>query len=539
MVYEGSNETAVRQLWARRWDELEATPIRGTELANYPAISPDAREVAFNLQGAIRVVPLQGGVSRTLATDSVRCCVRWSPDGAWLYFNDRAALGLSRVPSAGGPIEVVTHVDTAVGDEFNIWVDVLPGGKGAVYQASGPSGARVMAVDVETGDVKELTPGLFPRYSAGYLLFMTLDEPTLMAAPFDVGKLELTGVGIPVAEGLRPGGQSWQFYSASQTGTLLLNTGSSSVASYEAIWVTREGQATPVDPDFTFDPGDNNRGLALSPDGKQLAVTILEGANYDIWIKQLPRGPLSRLTFDEAWDVRPRWTPGGDAVTFLSRRMGNVSRVFVKQATGTGVAEVLMSHELELWEAAFSRDGEWLLARTGGLTTTPGGRDVWGTRPAMDTLPVPLVITPFDEKAIALSPDGRWLAYESDETGRNEVYVRPFPETESGKWPVSTNGGVMPVWAHSGRELFYVNGDNEMVTAQIQPGSTFMVGDRTVLFTIRPEVLFRQNEQYALYDITPDDQRFIMLRAVNVQENKPELILVENFIEELKAKVGN
>jgi eukaryotic-like serine/threonine-protein kinase len=537
MVYEGQSGGGV-QLWARRWDALDATPIRDTDGANRPAISPDGQEVAFNIATSIRVVPLQGGVSRTLATDSVSCCVRWSPDGVWLYFYDLAQ-GLSRVPAAGGPIEVVTQVDAAAGDVFHAFMEILPGGKAAVYQVNGVAGSRLLALDLETGEAKELSSGQFPRYSSGYLLFGTPDGTTLMAAPFDVEKLEFTGSATPVAEGLRAPIGGNNYFAVSQTGKLIYAAGSAAQRSYEVVWVTREGQVTAVDPDWTFDPGDNNRGVALSPDGTRLAVSILnESEREDIWIKQLPRGPVTRLTFHDAQDVRPRWTPSGDAVTFLSEREG-AAAVFVKRASGTGMAELLLAHDQQLWEALFSPDGEWLIARTGGQAQGTGGRDVWAIRPGVDTLPLPLVVTDFDEKAIALSPDGRWLAYESDETGRNEVYVRPFPDVDDGKWTVSIAGGVMPVWAHSGRELFYVNADGEMVTAQIQPGADFAVTDRTVLFAIDPALLFRQNEQYALYDVAPDDQRFLMLRAVSFQEAGPELILVENFFEELREQVGN
>jgi serine/threonine-protein kinase len=156
----------------------------------------------------------------------------------------------------------------------------------------------------------------------------------------------------------------------------------------------------------------------------------------------------------------------------------------------------------------------------------------------IDTVPEPLVVTEFDEKAIALSPDGRWLAYESDETGRNEVYVRPFPEVGAGKWQVSTGGGVMPVWAHSGQELFYIDPDSQMVAAQLQPGEDFAISERVVLFSIGPAILFRPTEQYSLYDVAPDDQRFVMLQAVSLETSTPELILVQNWTEELAARVG-
>jgi dipeptidyl aminopeptidase/acylaminoacyl peptidase len=293
--------------------------------------------------------------------------------------------------------------------------------------------------------------------------------------------------------------------------------------------VTRDGQILRVDPDWRFDPGDNNRGLSLSPDGTRLAVTILEDGNYDIWVKQLPRGPASRLTFDPAQDVRPRWTPDGSKVTFVSDR-GGIAAVFVKRVTGTGAEEQVLAHDQRaFWEASYSPDGTWLLARSGGTLTLPGNRDMWALQVGVDSAASPLLVTDFDEKAIALSPNGRWLAYESDETGRNEVYVRPFPNAEDGKWQVSTGGGVMPRWARSGRELFYFNGTDEMVVSEIRAGEEFEVGERRVLFQLPKDILFGQDEQYALYDVEPDGRHFVMFRAVEQRASRFELILVDHW----------
>ena len=196
LVYRGLNDQGQSQLWARRWNALDATPIRGASPAQFPAISPDGQEVVFNGGGAIRVVPLQGGVSRTLAEGGL-CCAGWSPDGAWVYFSDPLA-GLRRVPAGGGSPEIITEVDTGAGDVASVLLDVLPNGRGVVFMTRGTDGNRIQAVDVETGEVKDLTSGAFPRYSpTGHLLFLD-DDATLLAAPFDVERLELTGAAVPV-----------------------------------------------------------------------------------------------------------------------------------------------------------------------------------------------------------------------------------------------------------------------------------------------------------------------------------------------------
>ncbi len=547
MVYRGRGDEGQSQLWVRRWDALEATPIRNTDRGGAwdPAISPDGREVAFRAGYSIRVVPLEGGASRTLLTDSARCCLSWSPEGDWVYYT-RLSQGLSRVPASGGPSEVVTQVDTAAGDLFHGSADAVPGGRVVLFTTGDGSIPRIQALDLETGELRDLTPGRTPRYSpTGHLLFMDANEGTLSAAPFDVKNLELTGAAVPMAEGVLQNPQGSRFFDISASGRLVYRTGATA-GIYTPVWVERNGTFREIDTEWTFDPGSDPggpidyRGLSLSPDGTRLAVTILDDANYDIWIKELPRGPLTRLTFDEGADFRPRWTPDGNAVTFLSDRREALSTdIFLKRTSFTGDAQLIMDHELPFREGAYSPDGAWLIARTDRGTLNAGG-DIWSFRPDRDTVPAPLVVTDYDVKAISISPNGRWLMYESNETGRNEVYVRPLPDVDEGKWTVSTAGGVMPRWAHSGREVFYVNADNEMVAAQVLPGAVFQVGDRSVLFPLDDDFLFLQYERYALYDVAPGDDRFIWLGArTNETVATHELILVENFFEELKERVPN
>jgi serine/threonine-protein kinase len=356
----------------------------------------------------------------------------------------------------------------------------------------------------------------------------------IMAAPFDTGRLEATGTAVPVIRGADSFTEG-RSVALSRNGTLAYLAGSGSDR-YQPVWVDRDGAATPIDPDWSYDPGDNNRGLALSPEGDRLAVAILEEEAEDIWIKELPRGPLTRLTVDPAQDVRPRWTHDG-RVTFVTERDRRMADIFVQRADGTGAAEPLFTSELQLWEGLLSRDGEWVIGRTGGEQGARGGRDVLAFRPGEDTAPIPLIVTDFDEKAVTLSPDGNWLAYESDETGQNEIYVRPFPNVDDGKWAVSVGGGVMPLWSRGGGEIFYVNRNREMVSAVVDTEAGFRVRERESLFTVGPDFLITQVEQYTLYDVTPDDQRFVMLREVESAES--EFILVQNFVEELKARVAN
>jgi serine/threonine-protein kinase len=243
----------------------------------------------------------------------------------------------------------------------------------------------------------------------------------------------------------------------SATGTLFYTTGSVGGGLAGLEWVTRDGTAEEIDPGWTGD-FDSPK---LSPDGKQLAVSITANNEIQIWIKQLDRGPLPKLTFAGTLNQRPAWTPDGRSVAFSSDR-GDNSDVYVRRVDGGGPAELLRDEERDIWEVTYSPDGEWLVYRVGG---EDGDRDLYARRMGVDSA-VPLVATGYDETSPAVSPDGRWLAYTSDESGRPEVYVRPFPNTNDGRWLVSAGGGQEPVWAHSGRELFY-RGSGDLMVVEV------------------------------------------------------------------------
>ena len=531
LVYRGVGVEGQAQLWARRWNALNATPIGGTDGGALPAISPDGQEVAFQVGGSIRVVPLQGGVSRTLAERGL-CCAGWSSDGAWVYYSEPNA-GLRRVPAGGGSPEIVTEVDTGAGDAVNMFLDVLPDGRGVVFMTRGPDGHRIQAVDGETGEVKDLTPGTFPRYSpTGHLLFVD-DDGTLLAAPFDVERLELTGAAVPVAEGLTVLFEGDAFFAVSQTGTLVYRTGGIPGGLVTPVWVERDGTARDIEAEWTVAAVSGNTSLALSADGARLAMSIGDQENtYDLWVKQLDTGPLSRVTFEGTNNRRAVWSPDGQSLTFVSNRAGQ-SDLWTKPADGTGAAEVVLDRELTLHEVLYSPDGTWLVFRE--ETGTDVDDDIYAIRPGVDSVAFALAATEFSERSPALSPDGRWLAYISNQSGRQEVYVRPFPpDAGSDLVQVSADGGTEPIWAHSGRELFYRNGSNELVAVQVSGDPSFSASQQEVLFSTAD---YMRGGGHAIYDVTPDDQRFVMLRIREVDSGT--LILVQNFFEELRERIGN
>ena len=538
IVFQGFVEGSV-QLFLRRLGDLVASPVPGTEGGSWPAISPDGREVAFGVGGQVKVTGLQGGVVRTVA-DSAFCCQTWGTDG-FIYYTLDPRRTIARVPAGGGAVEMVIDVDEVDGTPI-AGVHVLPGGEVAVFTVYA-NPRRVEAMRLATGERKVLTPGnnAFPL-PLGYVMFGT-SEGQIMVAPFDAGTLELTAAAVPVIEGVQVQNNN-TFYGVSESGTVVYWSGGRASPDLEFIWVTRSGGVSPVDPGWTFDPGIGNLGWSLSPDETRLAVKVGADLRSDIWIKELPDGPLSRLTFREGEERSPKWSPDGESVTFLSNRAGNFD-VWTKRVEGVGDSELLFDHDVSLAEADWSPDGEWLTLRTTGTAVgVIGGRDIIGVRPGVDRVTRPLVVSDFDETAPSVSPDGRWLAYSSDETGRREVFIRPFPDTEGRKIQVSDGGGRTAVWAHNGRELFYVGTDNvtagdQLMVADFRAEPLFEVTERRVLFAV-PDGFYLANFS-TQYNVTEDDQRFLMARVADAgaEQNRGSLILVQNFFEEVRQRAGN
>jgi eukaryotic-like serine/threonine-protein kinase len=351
----------------------------------------------------------------------------------------------------------------------------------------------------------------------------------LIAIPFDPKKLELTGAPVALIEGIgvRNGGFNIDLTLAGN-GSLAYTTGGT-LGSRRAVWVSREGGASAVDP--TWDPQGVIESARLSPDGKSVAVGLSREGRRDIWVKQLPEGPFSRITFGDTSSVRPAWSPDGRDVLYVVDRSGTgVGPAYARRADGTGVSRLLLSSsKVDFAQIVTSRDGRWMIFRTTPIGA--GSNDIMGLHDG-DTTLVPLVASPAQEFHPALSPDGRWLAYTSNESGAFEIYVRPFPETSSAKWQVSTAGGGEPTWAPTGRELLYLNGRGEMMSAEIQAGPTFSVGKQRTLFSASQ---FFRPGPIPSFSLTPDGKRFLMVREGEATQQS-ELIIAENWLEGLRGK---
>ncbi|MBA2626542.1 MAG: PD40 domain-containing protein, partial [Gemmatimonadales bacterium] len=497
-----------------------ATPIPGTTGASSFTISPDGGWIAFIMNGRLSKVPIGGGSPLLLASDNVASAygVAWLDDGTIIY-PLRGAAGLMRVPAAGGTPSLLLRTDSLI----TLLPNALPGGHGVLFEScdAGCTTPDLWAINLSGGPARRLVPDA---------------SSAVFVAPFDVKRLELTGPATALDEQLTASGLTQQF-NVSATGTLVMLTGGAAVAgrTFEMVWVDRGGRETPVDTSWTFQLTAiaNNHGWALSPDGSRLAIGLATASGDDIWVKPLPAGAPYRVTFDPLPEDRPRWTPDNQYVTFVGiRRPGGIYR---RRADGSGSDSLLMAGTMD--EGVISPDGRWLVLRQGSVGSVSGGRNITGVRLGTDTVPIPVLSTEFDEEAIALSPDGRWIAYQSDETGRTEVFVRPFPNTDAGKRQVSSGGGVAPLWSRNGTELFYLSRTNDMMAARVKAGETIDVGTPVALFRVRDALLGAEATYYTPWDVARDG-RFIMARLVaGTNGDAGAIIVVENWLSELQRKL--
>jgi Tol biopolymer transport system component len=540
IAYIGPGTTSASTLlWIKERDRSEARPIAGTENVWNITFSPDGRSIAFVQEGRLKKIPVIGGSSITLA-DSVggnRPGIAWLDDGAIIYVR-QGGTELRRVPEVGGTPTTV-FVDSSL---INYPV-ALPGSRGVLISRCTnrrcASGQDLWVIDLKSGTPTLIAAGGIRGQfvPTGHVVYVRSDG-AMLAVPFDLGSLKVRGAAASILDSVAVINGQRPLFDVSSSGTMLMRAGASVMqrVEHQMVYVDRAGRETPVDTSWTFTIGEwaaGNGGWSLSSDGRRLAIGLETDAGVDIWVKQLPRGPLSRITFDTTADFRPRWMPDGRSIMFVSRRGG--VRLWKTRADGTGGDTLLLDIKDDIYEGVWSVDGKWLVFRNRGSTAAIAARDVFGIRYGVDTAPAPLIASRFEESAIALSPDQKWLAYESNESGRREIYIRPFPNTNAGKWQVSTNGGIAPLWSRNSRELFYLSGSRDLTAVSIGAGPT--IGERKPLFRVRDDMYGSDFDFYTPWDITPDGRSFIMARRTRVQAGQEApLILVENWLEELRQK---
>ena len=508
------------KLYVRDLDRVEARPIAGTDDAITPFFSPDGQWIGFFADGKLKKVAVAGGPVLTLA-DATPGVGTWGGDDT-IVLSGNVYGGLSKVSAAGGKPQVLTTPDPKRGEYWHTLPEFLPGGEAILFTASTGvafESARIAVLSLKTGEQKTVIEGgTNPHYlPTGQLIYA--HQGAILAAPFDLDHLTVTGPAAPILEGVLTDPISGVAHlSVSGKGTIAYIPGQPVLPENALVSVDRNGVPRELAKDRR--PYED---LSLSPDGTRVAMTI-EGATYNIWVFELARTVLTRLT-SEGDNRDPEWTPDGQRVVYTSFRDGRYG-LYWRPADGSGTEELLTRREHWVLAGSFSPDGRLLAFSELDPTTRA---DIWllpvaGERKAQQylggiiggmTLPV-------------FSPDGHWIAYESGETGRSEVYVRPFPG-QGGKWQVSTDGGGHPLWARNGREIFYRNGNKLMAVA---------VETKPAFKPDTPRLVFERAYWQAGhdYDVTPDGQHFIMIKRNEQQAAPLQVNVVVNWFEELKRQ---
>ncbi len=522
----------IQQLYLRAMDSPETRPIPGTEGAINPFFSPDGQWLGFFADGTLKKVPVSGGAVLTLGDAGLPRGANWGSQ-AMIAFTPINSGALQQVSEAGGAPQPLTRLDK--GEASQRWPEFLPGGKAVLFSAGSSNtnwvSAQIAVQSVGAGERRNLIPGATqPRYaSPGHLVYA--QGGNLMAVPFDPQRLTTAGAVVPMVEGVLQSSVSGAAqYSFSSTGSLVYVSGGIQSAQNRLVWVNRTGAEQPL-----ATPMRTYQFPRLSPDGRRVAVGIA-GQESQTWLYDFSRETLTRLTFGGSMNQNPVWTPDGKRIAFQSNKEGPAN-VFWQLSDGSGGLERLNISEYTQSPISWSPDGQ-LLAFVEITPTT--GYDIWVLRmgdPSPSSGQVrkaqPFLRTPFLESAPRFSPDGRWLAYVSDESGRREIYVQPYPGP-GGKWQISTEGGTEPVWNPNGRELFYRSGA-KMMAVEITSQPSFSVG--------KPKVLFEGPYEptpatFPYYDVSPDGQRFLMLKPSDSAQAAPTQInVVLNWFEELKRRV--
>ena len=515
-------------LYLRAMDQTEPTAVRGTEGAQSPFFSPDGEWVGFWANSALQKVSIRGGAPETVCEVGNLMGARWGADGSIVYA--QVGAGILRVPDDGGTPETLVPLSEA--GIVGYGPQVLPGGRAVLFTVGAFGNwdeAQIVVQSLDSEEKKVLIEGgRDARYLAtGHLVYVL--DGTLLAVPFDVDELAVTGSAVAILEGVRTGGTASAAaqFTVSDTGSLAYWPGTEE--SRTLVWVDREGREESI----AAEP----RGYAyprISPDGSRVALDLRE-RETDIWIWDFARETLTRLTFDSGSDMYPVWTPDGGRLAFTSNRDDpGEARLYWKSADGTGSVERLTESGTSQFPTSATPDGARLLFDFSSAedSSAEGSRlrQQLGIL-SFDGAPEPLLATEFSDRNAEISPNGQWVAYESNAFGRYEIYVRPFPDVEAGKWLISKGGGTRPLWSRDGRELFYLTPNATLMAVDVETEPVFAHGNPKELFGG-----YYSGYAGRTYDISPDGKRFLMIKR-DTSGAGTELILVQNWTEELKRLV--
>ena len=538
IVYKGAGPDNDPQLYVRALDQLEPTMLSGLGRPRAPFFSPDGQWIGYvevSVSAALKKVAVTGGPSLPLCRlDSPSRGVTWGDDDAIIFATSATSTGLQSVSSAGGEPKVLTTPNRDQGEADHWWPQFLPGSQAVLFTITPTSGgldaSHIAVLDLRTGAVKKIfRGGSQAQYLSGHLVYTA--ARTLRAVAFDLERLEVTGTPVPVLPQVvtLPNGTA-EFDIARDSGTLVYVPGDAGAAPARTlVWVDRQGREEPI-------KGAPERAYTaprLSPDGSLMAVSIRDQED-DIWVWDFARETLARVTIDPGIDHSPVWMPDGRQVVFGSQAGGVSGSLFRQSVDGTGTAEPLTKSPIVQFPSGVSRDGGVVFSEGQGTDLA-----IMMLSSGADPRVKPLVQTPFIERNGEISPDGRWLAYQSNESGQQyEISVRPFPGVNGGKWQVSREGGTQPSWARNSEELFYRSPDGAIMSVPVGHGTTWTAG---VPKKVVDAAYYTGGGINAArtYDVSADGKRFLMIKGAADKRFTPpvSIVVVQNWLEDLKRLV--
>lgn len=526
IAFVASDTLGVNRVWVRRLSALTAVHLQGTDEAKYPFWSADSRKIGFFARGKLKTVDAAGGPVMTVCDAGDGRGGSWNLDGV-IIFAPGPLDALSRVSAAGGLPVKLTGFDTTHHESSHRWPMFLPDGNhffystlSAVGTASDVDIVRIAALDSSMNRVLfSATSNVV--YANGRLIYVR--QGTLMAQPFDEVKLDFAGDAVPIAEQvIYSPPYSKGSFAASVNGVLILQSGENQ-AQYATIFDLAGNRLQRV-------PDVNANAPQISHDGKRLTYFIVDpqSRNGDIWVHELERGTSTRLTFSPLLDIFPSWSPTGDSIVFQSNRGGRYD-LYIRSANGEGDDHLIAASGRNKGVTDWSRDGRFLLFNSMGDPKTKS--DIWMLPMTGDRIAAPFLVTEFNESGAVFSPDGRWVVYVSDETGRQQVYARLANGT-GGKVQVTTNGGRRPIWKADPRKLFFSSLDRKLQMATVTAGAAlFTVDSVRTLFDFESRSIVGNT----VFDLSDDDRRVIALITDAKQTSAP-ITMVLNWDEELKRK---
>ena len=519
----------IGRVWVKRGDVLDPAPLPGTDHASDLTFSPDGKWIGYVSGGQLRKVRPEGGPSIGIA-DSVGTGygIAWLDDNT-IVFPGARVLGLRRVAATGGRVSVVLADSTLHGDAPML-VTPLPDSRGVLFErcASNCVTSSLRVLDFATGRQEVLVDAAGSGWylPTGDILYFGRDGLANLV-PFDVAKLKLRGVAVPVLSNVLAIGTDVQL-TWSSTGKMIYGVRGGTAGGTTIRYANLKGMVTTADASLV---GQFN-SFAMSPDGKRAAISVVQpGGSFDIWIKQLDRGPFTRLTFGGR-DRRPAWSPDGRNVAFVRDSPDGLSTTLYERPTdGSGSEHTILQIDRMVQELTFSHDGKWILVRTDDADAGHGDILAVGTAPGSTRVPV--ATSRFTELQPAISPDDRWVAYVSNESGQDEVFVTPFPNGGGSHWQVSDAGGGSPVWSRDGKQLYFLDATNRLVVAQVATSPTLHVLSLTPLFDASR---FTYVAYHQAFDVMPDGRFIFTDRAGDSTSTAVRLVQVDNWFSDLRAK---